>query len=87
MLKTFTSTQWSVIIFLIVGAITVIFAVENRYAKIREIEERFQQSQQQLDSAHFLSLELFGQLPENQRRQIMEKLELSRQKRDQAAHR
>lgn len=85
-MRSFDSNQWAVIIFLVVGCITAVWTVENRYAKIVEIEERFEKNQQQLESAYFLSLELFGQLPENQRRQIMEKLELSRQKRDKAHH-
>lgn len=84
-LKSFTSRQWSVIIFLVLGGIWVVYQVENRYAKIKEIEERFQQSQQQLDQAYFLSLEMFGLLPENQRRQIKEKLDLAKKNKDKSA--
>lgn len=83
-LKSFTSRQWAVIIFLITGAIWVVWFVENRYAKIVEIEQRFQQNQQQLESAHFLSLEMFGLLPESQRRQIMEKLEMAKQNKNKS---
>jgi hypothetical protein len=83
-LKSFSSNQWAVIILLVLGGIWAVWKVETRYAKIVEIEQKFQQSQQQLDSAHFLSLEMFGLLPEAQRRQIMEKLELARQNKNNA---
>ncbi len=83
-LRSFNSSQWAVIIFLVLGGIWAVWKVETRYAKIIEIEQRFQQSQQQLDSAHFLSLEIFGLLPESQRRQIMEKLELARQNKNKS---
>ncbi len=83
-LRSFNSSQWAVILFLVLGGIWAVWKVETRYAKIVEIEQRFQKSQQQLDSAHFLSLEMFGQLPEAQRRQIMEKLELARQNKNNA---
>lgn len=75
--KTFTPKQWAVILFLITSCVGTAFWVENRYAKIEEINQQFQKNQQQLDSAHFLTLEMFGLLTEAQRRQIMEKLNLS----------
>jgi cellobiose-specific phosphotransferase system component IIA len=53
--------------------------IENRYAKIVEIEQRFQQSQQQISQAHFLSLELLSLLSTEQQQTIRHKLELSRE--------
>lgn len=79
-LRSFNSTQWAVVLFLVIGGIWSVWQVENRYAKIMEVEQRFQQSQQQLESAYFLAIEMFGRLSEAERRQIMEKLELARQK-------
>lgn len=67
---------------IVTTTVSAAFWIENRYAKIEEINERFQKSQQQLESAHFLSLEIFGQLPETQRKQILEKLEVSKQNRN-----
>lgn len=77
-LQSFNSRQWAVIIFLIVGAVWTVWQVENRYAKIKEIEERFQQNQQLIDDSYFLTLEMFSLLSESQRKLIMEKLEVAK---------
>lgn len=51
--------------------------VEGRYAKIKEIDEKFQKNDQQLKLAHFLALELLSELPLEKRQEIRNKLELS----------
>jgi hypothetical protein len=78
-IKSFTSSQIAVILFLIIGSVWSILFIENRYAKIVEIEQRFQQSQQQISQAHFLSLELLSLLSTEQQQTIRHKLELSRE--------
>lgn len=75
--KTLTSRQWALVIVITIMCVGAAFWVENRYAKIEEINNKFQKNQQQLDSAHFLALEMFGLLSESQRRKIMEKINLS----------
>lgn len=81
-IQSFNARQIAVIIFIVISAVSFSFWVENRYAKIKEIEAKFQRSQQQLDSAHFLSLEMFSMLDDHQRKIIMEKLEFARQNRN-----
>lgn len=75
--KSFTSRQLAVVILLVIGSVLTVAWVENRYAKIKEINQRMELSQQQIDSAHFLALELLDRLPEAQRRQILDKLALA----------
>ena len=83
--RSFTARQIAVIIFIVIGSVSSVFWIENRYAKIKEINERFERSQQQLESAHFLTLEMFSLLPEAQRKQIIEKLNLSKSNRNKSA--
>ena len=81
-LKSFNTKQWAVMIFVVVLSVMSAFWVEKRYAKISEIDKKFQQNQQQLDFAYFLSLELFGSLPESERNRISQKLELSKKNKE-----
>ena len=85
-LTSFNSKQLATLIFLIALCVAFAFWVENRYAKIREIDQQYQKSQQQLDSAYFLSLEMFSMLNDQQRKLILEKLELSRQNRNKLSN-
>ena len=82
----FTPKQWAVIVVLVTGCVGTAFWVENRYAKITEINEKFTQNQQQIESAHFLTLELFSLLTEKQRRAILEKLNLAKVNKSKSAN-
>lgn len=79
----FTVRQWAVIVMLTASIISGGVWVEDRYAKIKDVEETvqatntaFQQSKQQIEQAHFLSLEIFSKLPKAQRDEIMAKMNL-----------
>lgn len=74
----FSIKQWVVIITLVTTVVGSAFWVEKRYAKIQETEQKFSQNQQQLDSAYFLTLEMFSLLPENKKKAILEKLTISK---------
>lgn len=74
----FSIKQWVVIVSLIITVVGSAFWVEKRYAKIQETEQKFSQNQQQLDSAYFLTLEMFSLLPENKKKAILEKLTISK---------
>jgi hypothetical protein len=85
-IKRFSARQIAVILFLIISCVGTAFWVENRYAKIQEIEKQFSINQQQLNSAHFLSLEIFSILNDEQRKLILQKLELARQNNNKPAN-
>lgn len=78
-IKNFTPKQIAVIILLITSCISTAFWVENRYAKIQEIEQQFSRNQQILDKAYFLALELFDLLTDDQKKAILIKQQIAKQ--------
>jgi len=82
--KSMTSNQVALIVVVVPLIVGVVLWVENRYAKISEIDKELAIRQQQLESSYFLAVELFMTLPEQQRRLIMEKLDLSKKTKDKS---
>jgi hypothetical protein len=82
--KSMTSNQIALIVVVVPLCVGAVLWVENRYAKISEIEKEFAIRQQQLESSYFLAVELLMTLPEQQRKLIMEKLELSKKTKEKS---
>lgn len=65
-----TPQQWAVVVFLIVGAVSAAFWVENRYAKIQETRSDIERTQMEIMrhkdeilQMHFKTLELIRLQP------------------------
>ena len=67
------SKELAVTLFLIIGCVGAAFWVENRYAKLRDTQERIEQQQTQLIQLQTQILNVVNALPADIRKEIVER--------------